>query len=141
MRKINLSERQKIILGLVIQEFVEKAQPIGSKFIVDQYNLDLSSATVRNELSILAEEGLLRQPHTSAGRIPTEEGYRYFVQELMRSPDLPFPIRQNDLPSILSSRERYEKINSIGIFHFGKSSQRCCDCDSSLYERDKIQTY
>ncbi len=94
MRKINLSERQKIILGLVIQEFVEKAQPIGSKFIVDQYNLDLSSATVRNELSILAEEGLLRQPHTSAGRIPTEEGYRYFVQELMRSPDLPFPIRQ-----------------------------------------------
>lgn len=94
MRKINLSERQKIILGLVIQEFVEKAQPIGSKFIVDQYNLDLSSATVRNELSILAEEGLLRQPYTSAGRIPTEEGYRYFVEELMRSPDLPFPIRQ-----------------------------------------------
>ncbi len=94
MRKINLSERQKIILGLVIQEFVEKAQPIGSKFIVDQYKLDFSSATVRNELSILAEEGLLRQPHTSAGRIPTEEGYRYFVQELMRSPDLPYPIRQ-----------------------------------------------
>lgn len=94
MRKLNLSERQKIILGLVIQEFVDQAQPIGSKFIVDRYNLDFSSATVRNELSILAEEGLLRQPHTSAGRIPTEEGYRYFVQELMRSPHLPHPIRQ-----------------------------------------------
>ena len=94
MSIINLSERQKVILGLVIQEFVDQAQPIGSKFIVNRYNLDFSSATVRNELSILAEEGLLRQPHTSAGRIPTEEGYRYFVQELMRSPHLPYPIRQ-----------------------------------------------
>lgn len=94
MRTINLSERQKVILGLVVQEFVEQAHPIGSKFIVDHYNLDFSSATVRNELSILSEEGLLKQPHTSAGRIPTEEGYRYFVQELMRSPHLPFPIRQ-----------------------------------------------
>ena len=84
-----LSERQKLILGLVIQEYVESAQPVGSKSLVRRYSLDISSATVRNEMAALAELGLLRQPHTSAGRVPTEEGYRYFVGQLMRRPDLP----------------------------------------------------
>jgi heat-inducible transcriptional repressor len=86
---INLSDRQKLILTLVIHEHIETAQPVGSKRIVERYSLDFSSATVRNELFALTEAGMLRQPHTSAGRVPTEEGYRYFVGELMGQTDLP----------------------------------------------------
>jgi heat-inducible transcriptional repressor len=84
-----LSERQKIILTLVIHEHIETAQPVGSMRLVERYGLNYSSATVRNELYSLTEAGFLRQPHTSAGRVPTEEGYRYFVGELMGQTDLP----------------------------------------------------
>jgi heat-inducible transcriptional repressor len=84
-----LSERQKLILGLVVQEYVENAQPVGSKHIVDSFGLDVSSATVRNEMVELTESGYLRQPFTSAGRIPTEEGFRFFVGELMHRQELP----------------------------------------------------
>lgn len=89
MTASQLSERQKLILGLVVQEFVETAQPVGSKRLVDHYGLDVSPATVRNEMAELAEYGFLRQPHTSAGREPTEEAYRFYVGELMHRQDLP----------------------------------------------------
>ena len=84
-----LSERQKLILGLVVQEYVENAQPVGSRHLVDHFGLDVSSATVRNEMLELTESGFLRQPFTSAGRIPTEEGFRFFVGELMHRQELP----------------------------------------------------
>jgi heat-inducible transcriptional repressor len=85
----NLSERQRLILALVIRDYIETAQPVGSHRLVDYYGLDVSSATVRNEMLALTELGYLRQPHTSAGRVPTEEGYRYFVRQLMGQTDLP----------------------------------------------------
>lgn len=84
-----LTERQKLVLGLVVQDYVESAQPVGSKHIVDHYGLDVSSATVRNEMAELTESGYLRQPFTSAGRVPTEEGFRFFVGELMHRQELP----------------------------------------------------
>lgn len=84
-----LSERQQLILGLVVQEFVERAKPVGSSHLVRHYGLDVSPATVRNELAALSELGFLRQPHTSAGRVPTEKGYRFFVGELMQRSELP----------------------------------------------------
>jgi heat-inducible transcriptional repressor len=84
-----LSERQKLILGLVVQDYVEKALPVGSKHLVDHYGLDFSSATVRNEMAELTDTGFLRQPFTSAGRVPTEEGFRFFVGELMHRQELP----------------------------------------------------
>ncbi len=84
-----LTERQKLILALVIRDYIETAQPVGSVRLVKRYNLDVSSATVRNEMVALTELGYLRQPHTSAGRVPTEEGYRYFVRQLMGQTDLP----------------------------------------------------
>jgi len=84
-----LTERQKTILMLVIRDYIETVQPIGSNALVKRYHLDLSSATVRNELSVLDEMGYLRQPHTSAGRIPTEEGYRFFVSQMMHQAELP----------------------------------------------------
>jgi heat-inducible transcriptional repressor len=85
----NLTERQKLILALVIRDYIESAQPVGSRRLVEEYGLDVSSATVRNEMVALTELGLLRQPYTSAGRVPTEEGYRYFVRQLMGHTDLP----------------------------------------------------
>ena len=84
-----LTERQKLLLTLIIHEYVRTAQPVGSQYLVDHYSLSMSSATVRNEMAALTEAGYLRQPHTSAGRVPSEEGYRYFVSHLVRQTDLP----------------------------------------------------
>jgi heat-inducible transcriptional repressor len=83
-----LTPRQQLILGLVIREYISIAQPVGSKTI-QGYGLGVSSATIRNEMVVLEELGLLTQPHTSAGRVPTELGYRYFVERLMRESQLP----------------------------------------------------
>jgi heat-inducible transcriptional repressor len=85
----DLNERQKLILALVIRDYIEKPQPVGSIHLLEAYGLKLSSATIRNEMVALTDMGYLRQPHTSAGRIPTEEGYRYFVRQLMGHADLP----------------------------------------------------
>jgi len=78
-----LPERRRQILNIVIQEYVQTAQPVGSNSIVKQYELGVSTATIRNDLAVLEKEGLLTHPHTSAGRIPTDAGYRYFVQHLI----------------------------------------------------------
>jgi len=86
---MSLTERQKLILALVIRDHIESAQPVGSRHLVEHYGLDISPATVRNEMYALTEAGYLRQLHTSAGRIPTEDGYRYFVRQLMGHTDLP----------------------------------------------------
>ena len=85
----DLTERQKTILMLVIRDYIETAAPVGSNALVKRYHLDLSSATVRNEMAVLDEMGYLRQPHTSAGRVPTEEGYRFFVGQMMHQAELP----------------------------------------------------
>ncbi len=89
-----LTERQKFILTLVIHEYIRTANPVGSKPLVARYNLEFSSATVRNEMAALTEMGYLRQPYTSAGRVPTEEGYRYFVSRLLHDTELPDPARR-----------------------------------------------
>jgi heat-inducible transcriptional repressor len=88
-----LTERQKTLLLLIIRDHIESAQPIGSKRLVEDYHLDLSPATIRNEMSALTEMGYLRQPHTSAGRVPTEEGYRIFVSEMMQDAKLPAAVQ------------------------------------------------
>ncbi len=84
-----LSDRQQVVLRLVIQEYVNSATPVSSKTILQGYNLGVSSATVRNEMAMLEELGYLTHPHTSAGRVPTEAGYRFFVERLMEKIDLP----------------------------------------------------
>jgi len=89
-----LPERQETILGLIIREYIDTAQPISSKALVDKYNLGVSSATIRNEMVALTEKGFLRQPHTSAGREPTEDGYRYFVQRIAGDTELPLAERR-----------------------------------------------
>lgn len=82
-----LSDRRQIVLQALIEEYIARALPVGSRTLVERYNLGISSATVRNELSLLEEMGYLAQPHTSAGRIPTDFGYRAFVDELLSESD------------------------------------------------------
>ncbi|MFZ2098210.1 MAG: heat-inducible transcriptional repressor HrcA [Anaerolineales bacterium] len=89
-----ITERQKLILALIIHTYVETAQPVGSKALIERYKLDSSSATIRHDMVELTEAGFLRQPHTSAGRVPTEEGYRYFVRQLMGQTELPMNTRR-----------------------------------------------
>ncbi|MEX1247592.1 MAG: heat-inducible transcriptional repressor HrcA [Anaerolineales bacterium] len=89
----SLTDRQKLILGLIVQDYVESAQPVGSKHLVEHYGLDVSSATIRNEMAELTETGFLRQPFTSAGRVPTEEAFRFFVGELMHRQELPASLK------------------------------------------------
>lgn len=89
-----LTARQEKILRIVVRSYIESGIPLGSKTIVNDYDLDVSPATVRNELAALGELGYLMQLHTSAGRIPTELGYRYFVQRLLGEFHLPMLERQ-----------------------------------------------
>jgi len=91
---MDLTDRQKLILTLIIHEHIRTAQPVGSKTLVDKYELRMSSATVRNEMAALTDYELLRQPHTSAGRVPTEEGYRFFVGNLVHKSGLPTNTRR-----------------------------------------------
>jgi len=78
-----LTERQKAILDLVVRGYIATAVPVGSKALVAQPGLNVSSATIRQEMASLEEAGYLTHPYTSAGRMPTEKGYRYFVEHLM----------------------------------------------------------
>ena len=77
-----LDERKTAILRAVVQEYIETAQPVGSTHIASAPGVHVSSATVRNEMAVLEQEGYLAQPHTSAGRVPTDKGYRFFVDHL-----------------------------------------------------------
>ena len=80
-----LKERQKIILEAIIREYIRTARPIASAELLDDLELDISPATVRNEMQKLDELGYLEQPHTSAGRVPTDRGYRFFVDNTVNT--------------------------------------------------------
>ncbi len=77
-----ISERQKLILFTVINEYIKHAEPVSSQLLYDAYDFEVSSATLRNEFAALEDEGYVFQPHTSSGRVPTDKGYRLFVDSL-----------------------------------------------------------
>jgi heat-inducible transcriptional repressor len=77
-----LDDRKLAVLRAIVEDFVSTNEPVGSKTLVDRHNLDVSPATIRNDMAVLEEQGYIVQPHTSAGRIPTEQGYRLFVDRL-----------------------------------------------------------
>lgn len=78
-----MDARKKRILGILIDDYIASAEPVGSRTLAKKYDLGISSATIRNEMADLEELGFLEQPHTSAGRVPSDRGYRYYVDELM----------------------------------------------------------
>src|SRR5476651_240064 len=79
-----LDLRKAAILNAVVTEYIASAQPVGSQHVVDAPGVSVSSATVRSDMAALERDGFLAQPHTSAGRIPTDKGYRFFVDHLAR---------------------------------------------------------
>ena len=83
-----MDDRAKMILQAIVNSYVELCEPVGSKYLVEKYNLNLSSATVRNVMSWLEEEGYLEKPHTSAGRVPSDKGYRAYVNNLPYLPPI-----------------------------------------------------
>jgi heat-inducible transcriptional repressor len=83
-----LNERRSTLLNLIVEDYVETAVPVGSQYIVRRHQLPFSSATIRNEMARLEEDGLISQPHTSAGRVPSDKGYRYYVEALMSEEQL-----------------------------------------------------
>lgn len=101
---MGLSARKMEILRAVVTDYVKTAQPVGSRTIARRYKMGFSPATIRNEMADLEEMGYLLQPHTSAGRIPSQKGYRYYVDELMQE------IQLND----------DEKKRIYGVFSFEK---------------------
>ncbi|MQA04772.1 MAG: heat-inducible transcriptional repressor HrcA [Streptosporangiales bacterium] len=78
-----VDERKLDVLRAIVQDYVQTQEPVGSKALVERHELNVSSATVRNDMAALEEDGYIAQPHTSAGRIPTDKGYRLFVDRLM----------------------------------------------------------
>jgi len=93
-----LDPRKKRILQAIIQEHIISASPIGSRTLAKKYNLDVSPATIRNEMSDLEDLNYLEQPHTSAGRIPSDKGYRYYVDQLISR-------EQNEAPGVIENIE------------------------------------
>src|ERR1700733_3406561 len=77
-----LDSRKAAVLNAVVAEYIESSQPVGSQHVVDAPGVNVSSATVRSDMAALERDGYLIQPHTSAGRIPTDKGYRFFVDHL-----------------------------------------------------------
>ena len=85
---MELGERKCRILGAVVHDYIATAEPVGSESLAQKYNLGVKPATIRNEMAAMSELGYLRQPHTSAGRVPSDLGYRYYVDRLMPAPRL-----------------------------------------------------
>ncbi|HPN54776.1 MAG TPA: hypothetical protein PLB52_02480 [Candidatus Moranbacteria bacterium] len=83
-----MNSRQQKILSAVIEEYTKNAVPVGSQILVEKHGFKVSPATLRNDMMALEKEGFLYQPHISAGRIPTDKGYRYFVEEVMKDKEL-----------------------------------------------------
>ena len=98
-----LSERQELILNNLIKEYIGSAEPISSNLLQKKYSLDVSPATIRNDLQELTELGYVMQPHTSAGRVPTNKAYKYFVE---------ITFQKNEAPDLKKEIEKArEKIN------------------------------
>lgn len=108
--------RQAQLLKLVVEQYIETAEPVGSKFLVEMEHLDVSGATVRNEMRELEDQGFLTHPHTSAGRMPTETGYRYYVEHLLR-PETPRATVRDDLHAMTKdTADRVDRAKTLSRY-------------------------
>lgn len=107
---MELSERKKAILQAIIEDYIASAEPVGSRNIAKNHDLGLSAATIRNEMADLEEMGYLDKPHTSAGRIPSEMGYRFYVDSLMRR----YSLTMEEISNLQSSMDRkYNQLENV----------------------------
>ena len=136
-----LDERKKRILQAIVNDYVKFAEPIASKIIADKYDLDLSSATIRNEMAELEELGLIEKTHTSSGRVPSDLGYRYYVDSLMDYYD----VSNEELTNLASYLEGCGKMLTdiskmlSGLTHYTTISMD--KNDMVLYGRNNVFDY
>jgi len=122
-----MQTRQQTILELLIREYIKTAEPVGSQILVEGYKLDVSPATVRNEMAELEDAGYLLQPHTSAGRIPTDKGYRFFVDNLADETDFgrnEYKVLESEIKKIQVRAREYRALTkeiarTISVFSSG----------------------
>ncbi len=107
---LELSLRHKALLKAIIELYVKNGEPIGSETIERNYNLGVSPATIRNDMAYLTEQGLLKQPHTSAGRVPTSMGYKIYISELMKEKDLPISAEVSMKEHLWQQRYKEQKL-------------------------------
>lgn len=111
-------DRHIKILEAIIESFTQSALPIGSKYIVEKYDIDVSPATIRNDMAMLEKEGFIMQPHTSAGRVPTEQGYRFFVDQFLKTQKAKIKMREyfeEQKKHYLEERAREKVYDGIGV--------------------------
>lgn len=106
-----MNKRQQEILAVVIEEYTNSAVPVGSKILVEKYGFDLSPATIRNDMAKLEEEGFLHQPHISAGRIPTDKGYKYFVEKIMGDQELSLADQKKLQAELLKLKAQHQRLS------------------------------
>ena len=139
MAMAELTERQKTLLLAIIRDYIDEAQPVGSKRLVDRYRLDFSSATIRHEMAVLTDMGYLRQPHTSAGRIPTEEGYRYFVSAMMNQAELPASVENTISLQFREARPGVEQWMHLAASVLAHQSQSASMVTAPRADRPQFQ--
>lgn len=120
-----LSDRRQRVLSALIEEYVARALPVGSRTLTERYQLGVSPATVRNELSVLEDGGYITQPHTSAGRIPTDFGYRAFVDDLLRMGFTPDDVRYE---SVVGELRRSASELDVLLEQTSSALTRLTDC-------------
>jgi len=119
-----LSEREELILRTVIHHYILTAKPVGSRIIAKKYNFGFSPATIRNTMSDLEDAGYLNHPHTSAGRIPTSMGYRFYVNELMKVEKLTSNLRQKIRNNVDSLNKNIDDLLNKTSHILGKISRQ-----------------
>lgn len=112
-----MTERKYLILKAIIESFIEGAEPVSSQYLLQSGDFDVSSATIRNDMAILEEMGLIHQPHTSSGRVPTDLGFRMFIDELMDFPDKMLVRKQEmNIRQIIESQREEQMIHNAVSF-------------------------
>ncbi len=131
-----LDERKRKILKAIIQTYLETGEPVGSRTISKYTDLNLSSATIRNEMSDLKEMGYILQPHTSAGRIPSDKGYRLYVDELMREKEQEVADIKN---MVIEKTDRMEKVLQQVVKVLASSTNYATLITGPEYHRNKVK--
>lgn len=134
-----LTERQKTLLLLIIRDYIDEVQPIGSKRLMERYRLDFSPATIRHEMSVLTEMGYLRQPHTSAGRVPTEEGYRYLVGQMVNQAELPSSVQNTITHQFYQARPDVDQWMHLAASVLAHQSQGASVVTAPRIEKPRFQ--
>ena len=114
--------RKFLILKLIVEEFIKTAHPVGSNTLIEQYQLDYSSATIRNEMFNLEEEGYIEKPHTSAGRVPSVKGYRYYIEHL----------RSDNRAKMIKSKIKHFIDDNGKTMHTDQIIDECCQIISNM---------